>query len=57
VCELAVEISEAQRRENNETEWLIQDIEQNGLALTAEEASARPIPGFKDAADRDCVAE
>src|SRR5690625_6593540 len=30
VCELAVEISEAQRREILEVEWLIEDIKENG---------------------------
>ncbi len=36
VCELAVEISEAQRREILEMEWLIEDIKQNGIAATLE---------------------
>src|SRR3546814_6649915 len=30
VCELAVEISEAQRREIDEMDWLIEDIKENG---------------------------
>src|SRR3546814_7982777 len=38
VCELAVEISEAQRREIEEMEWLIGDINENGAASTREEA-------------------
>lgn len=54
VCELAVEISEAQRREILEMDWLIADIESNGLALTAEDAQDRPVPDFKRAADRQC---
>lgn len=54
VCELAVEISEAQRREIDEMEWLINDIEQNGEAATAEEAESRPVPEFEAAAARDC---
>lgn len=54
VCELAVEISEAQRREIDEMNWLIQDIEDNGPATTAEEASARPVPSFDASADRQC---
>ena len=54
VCELAVEISEAQRREIDEMEWLINDIEQNGEAATQEEAESRPVPDFEAAAERDC---
>jgi len=55
VCELAVEISEAQRREILEMDWLIEDIERNGLAETPEEAKARPVPNFEEPADRDCT--
>lgn len=54
VCELAVEISEAQRREIDEMNWLIEDIRDNGPATTAEEASARPVPSFDASADRKC---
>ncbi|MGR2752211.1 DUF305 domain-containing protein [Agromyces arachidis] len=54
VCELAAGISEAQRREIDEMDWLIRDIEANGVAATAEEASARPVPDFPAAADRQC---
>ncbi|MFC5998805.1 DUF305 domain-containing protein [Quadrisphaera sp. GCM10027208] len=54
VCELAVEISEAQRREILEMDWLIQDIEENGLATTPEQARERPVPDFDRAALRDC---
>lgn len=54
VCELAAEISEAQRREIDEMEWLINDIEQNGEVGTPEEAEARPVPEFEAAAERDC---
>ena len=54
VCRLAREISEAQRREIDEMEWLIQDIEENGEAETLEEAEARPIPDFPAEALRDC---
>ena len=54
VCRLAVEISEAQRREIAEMEWLISDIEQNGLAETAAAAEARPVPDFEGEALRDC---
>ncbi|MFI7579560.1 DUF305 domain-containing protein [Kocuria kalidii] len=57
VCQLAVEISEAQRREIDEMEWLIEDIERNGQVLTAEEAAARPIPDFPASALRDCAGE
>lgn len=54
VCELAVEISEAQRREILEMEWLIDDIQQNGIAATPGDAEARPVPEFDVAADRSC---
>jgi hypothetical protein len=57
VCELAVEISEAQRREIDEMAWLIDDIEQNGVAATPEEAEARPVPAFEEPADRDCAGD
>ena len=46
VRELANEIIEAQRREIAEMEWLIQDIKNNGVAQTEEQASARPVPDF-----------
>ncbi len=46
VQELATAILEAQRREIKEMEWLINDIRENGLAETAAEAEARPVPDF-----------
>jgi hypothetical protein len=46
VRKLADEIIAAQRREIDEMEWLLEDIEQNGPALTQEEASARQVPDF-----------
>ncbi|MEP7762598.1 DUF305 domain-containing protein [Sanguibacter sp. 25GB23B1] len=55
VCELAASISEAQRREIDEMDWLIEDIDRNGLATTPEEAEARPVPTFEASADRDCA--
>jgi hypothetical protein len=54
VCQLAVEISEAQRWEILETDWLIEDIERNGPATTPEEAESRPVPEYEVAAERDC---
>ena len=54
VCELAVEISEAQRREILEMDWLIEDIRRNGTAATREQASARPVPEFEVSAERQC---
>lgn len=54
VCELAVAIIEAQRREISEMEWLITDIAENGPAETPEEARARPLPEFTGTATRDC---
>lgn len=57
VCELAAEISEAQRNEILEMDWLIEDIRHNGIADTAKEAEARPVPAFDRAALRQCPAE
>lgn len=54
VCELAVEISEAQRREIFEMDWLIEDIQKNGVAETPEEAQARPVPDYEELAERQC---
>jgi len=54
VCELALEISQAQRREILEMQWLIDDIRRNGVAATPEEAAARPIPEFDVSAERRC---
>src|SRR3546814_9400524 len=56
VCELAVEISEAQRREIDEMDWLIEDIQENGPASTRAEADARPVPAFEGNASRQCDA-
>jgi hypothetical protein len=41
---LADAIIEAQRREIAEMEWLLRDIEANGVAETQAEADARPVP-------------
>ena len=46
VRELADEIIAAQEREIAEMEWLIDDIERNGVADTDEEAEQRPVPEF-----------
>lgn len=55
VCRLAVEISEAQRREILEMDWLIDDIERNGPAETVEEAESRPVPEYDERAKRRCA--
>ena len=47
VRELADEIIEAQRREIEEMEWLIDDIAENGAATTDVEADERPVPEFE----------
>ncbi|MGQ1797062.1 DUF305 domain-containing protein [Kocuria oceani] len=54
VCQLAAEISEAQRREIDEMDWLIADIEANGVAETLQEAQARPVPDYPASALRQC---
>jgi uncharacterized protein (DUF305 family) len=57
VCELAVEISEAQRREILEMDWLINDIKENGVAATPEEAQSRPVPDYDRPAERQCATD
>jgi FlaA1/EpsC-like NDP-sugar epimerase len=47
VRELADEIIEAQRREIQEMDWLLNDIAANGIAATQDEADARPVPEFE----------
>ena len=47
VRELADEIIEAQRREIAEMEWLLADINRDGVAETEQEASERPVPEFQ----------
>jgi Domain of unknown function (DUF305) len=47
VRELADGIIKAQRKEIKEMDWLIEDIEQNGPATTAEQAKQRPVPDFE----------
>lgn len=54
VCELAVGIIEAQRREIAEMKWLIDDIAENGVAPTRAEAGRRPVPEFEGTAARSC---
>ena len=54
VCRLAVEIIEAQRREINEMEWLIDDIGENGPAATAAAGEERPVPEFSGTSLRTC---
>src|SRR5690606_15024232 len=46
VRDLADAIIEAQRREIQEMEWLIADMEANGVAATRQEADRRPVPDF-----------
>jgi hypothetical protein len=57
VCELAVAISEAQRREILEMSWLIDDIRDNGVAATPGEAAHRPVPDFTRDALLTCPEE
>ena len=47
VQKLAKGIMDAQRKEIKEMEWLIQDIRENGIAETEQEAKARTVPKFK----------
>jgi len=54
VCELAASISEAQRREIREMDWLIRDIAANGPAVTAAQAAERAVPEFSGETARTC---
>ncbi len=54
VCELAVGITEAQRREIAEMSWLVDDIDQNGPATSRADADARPVPDFEGSSVRTC---
>ncbi|MEX1077962.1 MAG: DUF305 domain-containing protein [Homoserinimonas sp.] len=56
VCELAIAISEAQRREILEMSWLIDDIHNHGAVTTAAEAADRMVPDFTREALRSCAA-
>jgi hypothetical protein len=47
VRELADNIIKAQRKEIKEMEWLIDDIKQNGKAITQQEVQERPVPEFE----------
>jgi len=54
VCELAKEIIEAQKREIDEMKWLITDINENGPAISSEDAARRSVPEFAGDAIRRC---
>ena len=49
VRKLADGIIAAQKREIAEMEWLLQDIEENGVAANLAEGDARPVPSFEAA--------
>ena len=46
VKKLANEIISAQEREIKEMKWLLEDIEKNGIATSADDASKRAVPAF-----------
>ena len=52
VRQLADEIRDAQVREIAEMEWLLDDIEQNGLATSEQEEQERPVPEFNAQGER-----
>jgi hypothetical protein len=54
VCELAVGIIKAQRREIKEMGWLIDDIDENGPATSMSAAEQRPVPVFPGTSIRSC---
>lgn len=43
---LASKIIDSQRREISEMDWLISDINNNGIAKNQDEAATRPVPSF-----------
>lgn len=53
VRELADQIIKTQRLEIKEMEWLLEDIENNGLATNDEDAKSRPVPDFEATAAGD----
>lgn len=55
VCELAVDIIKAQRREISEMQWLIADIGRSGHAATREQAEQRKVPEFEGKPLRQCT--
>jgi hypothetical protein len=57
VCDLAVGIIQAQRREIAEMDWLINDIGKNGKATTVADAKARPVPDFPGESIRTCAGD
>jgi cytochrome c oxidase subunit IV len=54
VCELAVGIIKAQRREIKEMGWLIDDIDENGPATSMSAGEQRPVPVFQGTSIRSC---
>jgi hypothetical protein len=54
VCQLAAQISKAQREEIEQMDWLIDDIQANGVATTPEQARFRQVPTIERPADRQC---
>lgn len=54
VCRLAADIIAAQKREIREMQWLLEDIEENGEAVTAAAAEDRQVPEFEVSDLRDC---
>lgn len=54
VCRLAADIIAAQKREIREMQWLIEDIQQNGEAVTAAAAEDRQVPEFEVSDLLDC---
>lgn len=54
VCELAYKISQAQRKEIWEMEWLINDIRTHGIAASPQDAQARAVPAYEEAPERAC---
>ncbi len=47
VRKLANDIIRAQRREIDEMRWLLNDIDENGIAATQSEAKARAVPDYE----------
>jgi uncharacterized protein (DUF305 family) len=54
VCELADGIIRTQRMEIDEMDWLIDDIAEDGVATSDQEAATRPVPDFTRDRQRKC---
>lgn len=57
VCDLAVEISEAQRREIFEMDWLIEEHQAQRACHDGRGGGGPPVPDYQESAERQCPAD